>query len=151
MKTFTYIILISFLTAVSMSFAASDIDNKTDRPIEKTAKNQPLTGGAESFLGKVDFPISCSATVKSQFNKGLALLHHMMYGQAAKEFETVAKRAPDCAMAYWGIAMTLFHPLWAEPNDDELKTPNVWGIGKQRRRKSIKRIQMISMRELFLH
>jgi tetratricopeptide (TPR) repeat protein len=45
----------------------------------------------------------------------------MMYAQAEKEFETVTKLAPDCAMAYWGIAMTLFHPLWAEPNEDELK------------------------------
>jgi tetratricopeptide (TPR) repeat protein len=121
MKTVSYIILIFIVTAVSMSFAASVIDNTADLSIEKSAKNQTLKGGVESFLGKVDFPISCSATVKSQFNKGLALLHHMMYGQAKKEFETVAKQAPDCAMAFWGIAMTLFHPLWAGPNDDELK------------------------------
>jgi tetratricopeptide (TPR) repeat protein len=121
MKTFTYIILVFIVTAVSISFAASFSENTADRPIEKSTKDQPLKGRTESFLGKVDFPISCSATVKSQFNKGLALLHHMMYGQAEKEFETVSKRAPDCAMAYWGIAMTLFHPLWAEPNDDELK------------------------------
>lgn len=121
MKTLRYIILFFILTAVSISFAASHIDNTTDRPIEKSTKNQPLTGEGEWFLGKVDFPISCNETVKSRFNRGLALLHHMMYRQAEKEFETVAKLAPDCAMAYWGIAMTLFHPLWAEPNEDELQ------------------------------
>jgi hypothetical protein len=59
--------------------------------------------------------------VQPQFNKGLALLHNMMYVQSEKEFKAVAKYEPDCAMAYWGIAMTLFHPLWAPPSSDELK------------------------------
>jgi tetratricopeptide (TPR) repeat protein len=45
----------------------------------------------------------------------------MMYRQAKKEFENVARLDPDCAMAYWGIAMTLFHPLWAPPNEDDLR------------------------------
>jgi tetratricopeptide (TPR) repeat protein len=36
----------------------------------------------------------------------------MMYNQAETEFEEVAKIDPNVAMAYWGIAMTLLHPLW---------------------------------------
>jgi tetratricopeptide (TPR) repeat protein len=44
----------------------------------------------------------------------------MMYRLAEKEFGAVAELDPDCAMAYWGIAMTLFHPLWAEPSKEEL-------------------------------
>lgn len=48
------------------------------------------------------------------------MLHHMMYRQAEKEFKTVAELDPDCAMAYWGVAMTQFHPLWAEPSKEEL-------------------------------
>jgi tetratricopeptide (TPR) repeat protein len=82
---------------------------------------QSLNSSAEESQGKVDFAISCSTNVQIQFNKALALLHNMMYLQAEKEFQAVAKRDPDCAMAYWGIAMTLFHPLWSPPSNDELQ------------------------------
>jgi tetratricopeptide (TPR) repeat protein len=44
-----------------------------------------------------------------------------MYRQAEKEFEAVTDLDADCAMAYWGGAMTLFNPLWAEPKEDELR------------------------------
>ena len=84
------------------------------------ALDQPLSGTAEEPVGKVDFQISCSPDAQDRFNRSLALLHHMMYGQAEKEFKAVAGLDPDCAMAYWGVAMTLFHPLWAPPNEDEL-------------------------------
>jgi hypothetical protein len=50
------------------------------------------------------------------------MLHHMMYAQAEKEFRSIAATEPDCAMAHWGIAMTLFHPLWpGEPTEAELQ------------------------------
>jgi len=84
------------------------------------AHEQSLTNIEEVSLGKVDFPISCSNDVQTQFNKGLALLHNMMYLQSEKEFKAIAKYEPTCAMAYWGIAITLFHPLWAPPSSDEL-------------------------------
>lgn len=80
-------------------------------------------------LGKVDFPLSCSSQVQRRFERGLALLHHMMYEQARKEFEAVAELDPRCAMAYWGIAITLFHPLWAKPSEEELKKG--WAAVKQ--------------------
>src|SRR2546428_10336231 len=63
-------------------------------------------------LGKVDFPISCSEQAQVEFNRGIALLHHMTYPQARETFERVAKIDPRCAMAHWGVAMTLFQPLW---------------------------------------
>jgi tetratricopeptide (TPR) repeat protein len=62
--------------------------------------------------GTVDFPISCSAPAQREFNRGVALLHNMTYVQARKKFERVAAMDPACAMAHWGIAMTLFQPLW---------------------------------------
>jgi tetratricopeptide (TPR) repeat protein len=85
------------------------------------AQTQSITYIAEDSLGKVDFAISCSTDVQTQFNKGLALLHNMMYLKAEKEFEAITELDPDCAMAYWGISMTLFHPLWAPPSSDELQ------------------------------
>ena len=63
-------------------------------------------------LGKVDFPVSCSAAAQQQFTQGLLLLHHMTYPQARAAFERAAQIDPACAMAQWGIAMTLFQPLW---------------------------------------
>jgi tetratricopeptide (TPR) repeat protein len=67
---------------------------------------------AEHALGRVDFPISCSAAARVEFDRAVALLHHMTYPQAREGFERVAAVDPGCAMAQWGIAMTLFQPLW---------------------------------------
>lgn len=67
---------------------------------------------AEHALGSVHFPVSCSAAAQHDFDQALALLHHMTYPQARSAFAAVVTREPDCAMAHWGVAMTLFQPLW---------------------------------------
>jgi tetratricopeptide (TPR) repeat protein len=73
-------------------------------------------------LGAVDFSVSCSAPAQIQFNRAVALLHHMTYPQAREAFQQVAKIDPQCAMAHWGIAMTLFQPLWpTRPGPAELR------------------------------
>lgn len=73
-------------------------------------------------LGKVDFPVSCSKEAQAEFNRALALLHHMTYPQAREAFERVAVVDPRCAMAHWGIATTLFQPLWpTRPRPAELQ------------------------------
>ncbi len=83
------------------------------------ARGQEHAGHA---LGTVDFPISCSAQAQVQFNRAVALLHHMTYSQAREAFRQVAATDPRCAMAHWGIAMTLFQPLWpTRPGPDELQ------------------------------
>jgi hypothetical protein len=60
----------------------------------------------------VEFPTSCDAAVQPDFNRAVALLHHMTYPEAKHAFRAVMGRDPGCAMARWGIAMTLFQPLW---------------------------------------
>ena len=75
---------------------------------------------AEGSLGVVTFENSCSDSVADDLNRGVALLHHMMYKQAEQVFVGITEKDPDCAMAYWGIAMTQFHPLWAPPSKEEL-------------------------------
>ncbi len=73
-------------------------------------------------LGTVDFPVSCSAEAQVEFNRGIALLHHMTYPQARETFQRVAEADPKCALAHWGIAMTLFQPLWpTRPGPEELR------------------------------
>jgi tetratricopeptide (TPR) repeat protein len=68
-------------------------------------------------LGAVSFPIpSCSAGVQKPFERGVALLHSFWYGQAEKQFKAVAAQDPQCAMAYWGEAVSLYHQLWNRPD-----------------------------------
>ncbi|MDX2056510.1 MAG: hypothetical protein SFV24_01805 [Gemmatimonadales bacterium] len=67
---------------------------------------------ADHPLGTVDFPVSCAKPAQARFNRAVALLHHMTYPQARVAFEEVAALDPRCAMAHWGVAMTLFQPLW---------------------------------------
>src|SRR5262245_5955132 len=63
-------------------------------------------------MGTVSFPVSCSPAAQAEFNRAVALLHHMTYPQARAAFEHVAKIDARCAMAHWGVGMTLFQPLW---------------------------------------
>lgn len=67
---------------------------------------------ADHALGKVEFPVSCSEPARAAFNHAVALLHHMTYPQAREEFQRITATDPRCAMAHWGVAMTLFQPLW---------------------------------------
>jgi hypothetical protein len=64
-------------------------------------------------VGDVSFAVSCKGDgVQAMFNRGVALLHNMTYEVAEREFSKVAKTDPSCAMAHWGVAMTLIHPVW---------------------------------------
>lgn len=93
-------------------------------------------------LGDVEFDVSCSAAVTGDFDRAVALLHHMMYQEARAAFEAVAADDPDCAMAHWGVAMTLFQPLWPTRPDAEarrrgwerLQTARSLGPGTDRER-----------------
>src|SRR5262245_60150065 len=79
----------------------------------------PLTFGQEHHhnlteqeIGSVHFPTSCQPDLASSFNRSVALLHSFQYEQARQSFTEVAARDPQCAMAYWGIAMSHYHGLW---------------------------------------
>ncbi len=65
-------------------------------------------------LGRVVFPTSCAAEVQEDFNHAVAMLHSFWYQAAEKAFAGVAEKDPACGMAYWGVAMSHFHPLWEE-------------------------------------
>ncbi len=58
-------------------------------------------------LGKVTFPVSCKPEVRPHFEQAVAMLHSFWFPQALAGFEEVAKTDPSCAMAHWGVAMTL--------------------------------------------
>jgi tetratricopeptide (TPR) repeat protein len=57
-------------------------------------------------LGNVNFPISCAAGAQPAFNRALAMLHSFWFPQALNAFAEIGKAHPDCAMAFWGTAMS---------------------------------------------
>ena len=71
--------------------------------------------------GEVDFPISCSPSAQQKFNQAVWVLHSFWYEEAVKAFTAVTEVEPDCAMGYWGIAMSHWYPLWYPPNAASLK------------------------------
>lgn len=73
--------------------------------------------GAE--LGTVSVPAGCGRSAQPALRRGMALLHHMTYDGALAEFRQAADADPACALALWGQAMTLIHPLWSDPPDQE--------------------------------
>ena len=76
---------------------------------------------ASGKLGEVNFTVSCTRQAQTHFNHAVAWLHSFEYEEAEKAFKEAAANDPRCGMAYWGVAMTSYHPLWAPPTVDELK------------------------------
>jgi len=79
-----------------------------------------MTAAELAKLGKVRFSISCSAAAQPVFAQGVAMLHSFWFEEADHAFSRVAALDPSCAMAHWGIAMALYHPLWAPPSRELL-------------------------------
>jgi tetratricopeptide (TPR) repeat protein len=77
---------------------------------------------ADERLGTVSFPVSCSPAVRAEFNRGVALLHDFWYAEARPQFERILAADPACALAHWGIAMSVFHQIWERPNADSMAT-----------------------------
>jgi hypothetical protein len=72
-------------------------------------------------FGSVNFLVSADTQIRKQFNQAVAILHSFEYDEAEKAFAGIIEKDPSCAMAYWGVAMSNFHPLWEPPKEDELK------------------------------
>lgn len=78
-------------------------------------------GNTDKQFGSVEFATTCGQEVKEDFNLGIKLLHSFEYDESEKVFAKIVDAEPGCAMAYWGIAMSNFHALWAPPTEAELK------------------------------
>ena len=80
---------------------------------------------AGSGVGTVSFETSCSPAVKDAFNHAVAELHSFWFPEARAGFEGVLKTDPNCAIAYWGIALT----FWGNPFGG-LRQPQTIANGK---------------------
>ncbi|MBN9385460.1 MAG: hypothetical protein J0H74_32200 [Chitinophagaceae bacterium] len=80
-----------------------------------------VCGTPDKEFGIVNFDITGSQEVKNDFNTAVELLHSFEYDEAEKAFAKIIDESPECAMAYWGVAMCNFHPLWEPPSEADLK------------------------------
>ncbi len=62
-------------------------------------------GQQDEKLGKLSFPTSCDPKVQAEFERGVAMVHSYWFLIARRTFEGVLRQDPNCAMAYWGIAL----------------------------------------------
>jgi len=77
--------------------------------------------GTPERVGRVMFPVSCTAAAQKEFNRSVALLHSFYYSAAVQAFTRVTEIDPECAMGYWGVAMSWWYPLWYPPTQASLK------------------------------
>ena len=68
-----------------------------------------LTQSDDKKLGKVHFETSCLPAAQKQFDRGMLYQHSFWYRASQMAFEDVLKADAGCAIAYWGIALSL---LW---------------------------------------
>jgi tetratricopeptide (TPR) repeat protein len=102
---------------------------------------QPEATSFPAGLGKIRFPNSCAQAAQVPFLKGIAQLHSFQYAAAENAFTEVTRADPKCAMAYWGLAMSRYRPLWDGANDKALrqgradleKIQKDWTVSKRER------------------
>lgn len=104
------------------------VDNGSRIATYKSRLTLGRSRGGEQ-LGAVSFQTSCAPAVQKTFDRAVALLHSFQYQEAEEAFQAVAQQDPKCAMAYWGVAMTLYHQLW-EPPDKETLTRGLEAVEK---------------------
>ena len=99
---------------ISMGFAAAVL---LALPLQPAARAD--TGA--TIVEEVDFATSCSPTVQHPFKHAVWTLHSFWYPEALKDFTALTEAEPDCAIGYWGIAMSHWYPLWYPPSPAALK------------------------------
>lgn len=83
-------------------------------PVAATAQD-----ATDQQLGTVHFETSCNEVAQRRFDRGMRYQHSFWYLAAKEVFEEALKADPTCAMAQWGIALTLMdnpHNAIPRPN-----------------------------------
>ena len=99
----------SFATAVAMMATAAAL------PAPTLAQDD-----AEQQFGTVHFATSCNETAQRRFDRGMRYQHSFWYRQSKEIFEETLKADPECAIAYWGIALSLLLNPHVPPPKDNL-------------------------------
>jgi peroxiredoxin/tetratricopeptide (TPR) repeat protein len=108
--------LACFLPLLAAPAAAQSAGEAAEREPGHSARGHAFDEGPRERpvkldgLGKVHFPITTSVPeVQAWFDQGIALLHSFWYFEAERTFRWCVELDPECAMAYWGMAMSARH------------------------------------------
>jgi hypothetical protein len=74
---------------------------------------------ADQKLGKVHFSTSCNEIAQRRFDRAMRYQHSFWYAESKEIYEEAIKADPGCAIAYWGIALSLLgnpHSTIPAPN-----------------------------------
>jgi tetratricopeptide (TPR) repeat protein len=64
---------------------------------------------ADQKLGTVHFATSCNDTAQRRFDRAMRYQHSFWYSESRDIYEEALKADPECAIAYWGIALSLLN------------------------------------------
>ena len=105
---YLFFLLIAGATAgiLSAGLSASAVtDSKDD--LQSTAVPGQIAPRLQN-LGDHKFPVTTSsARAQLFFNQGMMLTYGFNHAEATRSFREVARLDPNCAMAYWGMALVL--------------------------------------------
>jgi hypothetical protein len=92
------------MTKASLTFAAA---LATLAMTPATAQQAPV-----QQLGNVHFATSCNDTAQRRFDRAMRYQHSFWYQQSKEIYEEALQADSSCAIAYWGIALS----LWNNPH-----------------------------------
>ena len=72
----------------------------------------PASAQDDAQLGNVHFATTCNETAQRRFDRAMRYQHSFWYRASQEIFDEVLKADPSCAMAQWGIALS----LWNNPH-----------------------------------
>ena len=64
---------------------------------------------ADQKLGRVHFATTCNEVAQRRFDRAMRYQHSFWYVQSREIYEEALKADPGCAIAYWGIALSLLN------------------------------------------
>ena len=92
-------VLAHVLSGALLCLAATAQDHAAHKPAAR-----PVT--MVTGLGSLHHPVSThNAQAQQFFDQGLRFIYAFNHDEAVRAFREAARLDPDCAMAYWGIAM----------------------------------------------
>ena len=83
---------------IAITFAVTVCCAHEETPSQSPAKTERY--------GTVHFPVSCTPAAQEQFDRAITMLHSFFYPETVKAFTKVTEIDPQCAMGYWGIAIS---------------------------------------------
>ncbi|MDA1049583.1 MAG: redoxin domain-containing protein [Planctomycetota bacterium] len=116
---FSFTLLGCLLLVTSAALAEDAESPKEAKPDDATGLLAGHSAHGEAFnegprqsaylmdgLGRVRFPVTTKEAMAQRFiTQGVAQLHGFWYFEAERSFRQAAAIDPECAMAYWGMAM----------------------------------------------